>query len=179
MRFWNRQQLIIVFSMAAMTAGFLLLRYFPVRQKIKAASQAKQQQQMVITKAAAQIQQLPFLAEEVAKLKGQIGNFEAKIPNSRQLGPFLQQITDVMNKHNLREQSVQPDTEAGLELEDIRCIPIDIQCKGRLKQIFSFFKSLKKLDRTVRLEQVELESDSDSVGDVSMRAKAAIYYKAG
>jgi len=179
MRFWNRQQLIIVFLIVAMAAGFLQLRYFPVRRRIKAANQAKQQQQMVITKAAAQIQQLPYLAKEVEELKAGIGNFEAKVPSSRQLGPFLQQITNVMNKHNLREQSVQPDKEVELALEDIKCIPINIKCKGRLKQVFSFFKSLKKLDRMVRLQQVELKSDNDFVGDVSMQIKVAIYYQAG
>jgi hypothetical protein len=51
-----------------------------------------------------------------------------------------------------------------------------MQCKGRLTQIFEFYKQLQKLDRLVRIEQVKLVNDSSFEGEVSMETKLVIYY---
>jgi hypothetical protein len=53
-----------------------------------------------------------------------------------------------------------------------------MKCKGKLAQIFEFYRRLQGMDRSVRIEQVKLFNDSDFSGEVSMDAKAVIYYMA-
>jgi len=179
MRFLDRQQSIIIIAVVLMAVGFLLLGYFPMRKKLDVARSARLQRQAAAIKAEVQLRQLPQLAEEVEKLRIEVGSFDTKVPPGRQLGLFLQQMAIVMSKHNLKEQFVQPAGEVPLELQNINCIPISIQCKGRVRQIFEFFKSLEQLDRIVRIERVELKNDRDFAGYVSMNAKAAVYYRTG
>jgi hypothetical protein len=101
--------------------------------------------------------------------------YERQVPRERALGVFLQEIAGLMNEHNLREQLVQPGKE--IEAGELNCIPVDMQCKGRLEQIFEFYKSLQKLNRLARIEQVKLVNDRDFAGEVSMQTKAIIYYR--
>lgn len=173
MLFRERQQIVICVVAAAMVGGFVLFRYLPLRKRIKALAQARAEQRLAIAKDTAQSGQLPALKEQLLKLQKAVGSYEANVPGQRALGVFLHRIANLMNEHNLREQLVQPGKE--IETKELSCIPVSIQCKGRLKQIFEFFRSLQGLDRLVRIEQVKLENDSNFSGEVSMQTKASIY----
>ena len=83
--------------------------------------------------------------------------------------------TELMNKYGLKKQVVNPNVE--IQTNDLNCIPVTIQCDGQLSQIFEFFKSLQRLDRIVRIEQITLVNDKNFNGQISMQTKAFIYYK--
>jgi len=172
--FRGRQQIVICVIAGVMVTGFVLLRHLPLRKKIKAVKQAKATQTLAITKASAESEQLPVIKEQLLKLRTLVGNYEANIPAQRALGEFLRRIASLMDKHNLKEQLVQPDKET--ETDNLNCIPVNMHCKGRLEQIFEFYKSLQNLDRLVRIERVKLENDNDFSGEVYSQAKVFIYY---
>jgi Tfp pilus assembly protein PilO len=164
----------IVVAAALIVGGFVLFRHLPLREKIEAVDRTKAAQTVAVTKALTEIGQLPSLKEQLSELEVAVGNYDARVPPRRELGVFLQQIADLMNHHNLAGQLVQPGKE--VENQGLFCIPVDLQCKGRLSQIFGFFESLQSLDRLVRIRQVKLENDRDFSGDVSMQADTVIYY---
>ena len=176
MLFQEKQQIVLCAAAAVIVAGFVLLRYLPLHKRIRGIEQAKAAQTSAITKAQRQSERLPRLKEQLLKLRVAVENYQANIPAQRDLGFFLQQVANLMNDHNLKEQLVQPREE--IETDRLNCIPVDIQCKGQLIQVFEFYKSLQKLDRRVRVEQVKLVNDNDFSGEVSMQTKAIIYYKA-
>lgn len=181
MFFRERQQITIFLVAAAIVGGFVLVRYLPLQEKTRAVKDAKSAQTLAVTKCEAEGRQLPVLKEQLLKLQsatkyGGVGSYELNIPAERALGGFLQKIADLMNRHNLEEQVVAPGNEviAG----NLKCIPLDMQCKGKLSQIFEFYKQLQQLDRLVRIEQVKLENDNSFGGRVSMHTKAVIYCRA-
>lgn len=175
MPFRERQQIAICVIAAAMVSGFVLLRYLPLQKRIRAVKQAQAVQKLAIAKASAESKQLPALKEKLLKLQTAVGNYEANIPAQRALGVFSHRIANLVNEHSFRGQLIQPGKEVAAE--KLNCIPVSMQCKGRLAQIFEFFKSLQSLDRFVRIEQVKLVNDSDFSGEVSMQTKAVIYYR--
>ena len=177
MLFRERQQIIICVIAGAMVCGFALFRYLPLQSEMKAVSRERTGQILVITSASAEGEQLPRLERQLLELRERLGNYDAKVPAGRDLGIFLHKITDLMNEQNLREQLVQPGKE--VKADELACIPISMQCKGSLKQIFEFYKALQGLDRLVRIEQVKLVNDNDFSGRVSMHTEAVIYYRAG
>ena len=71
---------------------------------------------------------------------------------------------------------VEPYEE--IEAENLSCIPVKMQCKGKLFQIYEFFRELQGIDRLVRIEQVKLSNDNDFKGQIGMQARAIIYYRA-
>jgi Tfp pilus assembly protein PilO len=175
MVFRERKQIAICVTAAVMIAGFVLFRYLPLQRRIKAIKGKRAAQILAMTKASSESRRLPALKEELLRMQRAAVIYERQVPRERALGVFLQEIAGLMNEHNLREQLVQPGKE--IEAGELNCIPVDMQCKGRLEQIFEFYKSLQKLNRLARIEQVKLVNDRDFAGEVSMQTKAIIYYR--
>lgn len=171
----KRQQIVICVLAGAIVGGFLLFRYLPLRKKARVVEQMKTAQTFAIVKESAESKQLPILEEQLLKLRAKVANYEVSIPVQRDLGAFLHRVADLMNEHNLKEQVVAPGKE--MEADELKCIPIDMQCKGRLAQVFEFYKHLQGLDRLVRIEKIELVNDGDFSGEVSMQTKMVVYYR--
>jgi Tfp pilus assembly protein PilO len=175
MLFRKRQQVIICIVAGLFVADFVLFGYLPLKNRLKAIKQARTAQNTVIAKAATQRERLPALRQQVQGLQSVVADFEANVPAQKYIGEFLQQIANLMTQYNLSEQVVAPSKE--IEGDGLNCIPVDVQCKGKLARIFEFYKSLQDLDRLVRIEQVSLTNDTDLGGQVSMQTMAVIYYR--
>ncbi len=175
MLFRERQQIAICAVAVAMVSGFVLLRYLPLQKRIKAIGQKRAAQTLAVAEAWRQSGQLPALKEQLLKLQRAVGNHEANIPAQMELGVFLHRIANLMNEHHLKGQVIAPGKE--IEVDELNCIPVNMQCKGRLKQIFEFYRRMQELDRLVRIEQVKLVNDNDFSGEVSMQTKVFIYYR--
>ncbi len=176
MLFRKRQQLMIFVAAGVIIGGFGLFRYLPLRRRIKVLRQTKAAQALTIAKGTADGKQLPLLKEQLLELQRELENYEANIPERSDIGVFLQKIAGLMNEHNLRGQVIEPRKE--IRAEKLNCIPVNMKCKGRLTQIFEFYRQLQGMDRLIRIEQVKLFNDSDFSGEVGVEAKAVIYYRA-
>ena len=174
---FRERQLVICVVAGVMVGGFALFRYLPLQKRIKAVESLLVGTQIAVAKASAESDQLSALKEQLLGLQRRIGNYEASVPCNRNLGVFLRQIADLMNEHNLTEQLVAPGKE--IKADVLNCIPVNMECKGKLTQVFEFYRRVRKLDRLVRIEQVELVSGSDFSDEVSMQTKAIIYYRPG
>ena len=174
--FRERRQIALCVAAAVMVCGFVLFRYLPLQRKTKFLRQACAAQMLAISKASAESQQIPTIREQLLGLQTTVGNYERQIPAQRELGEFLQRIANLMNEHNLQGQMIQPgkETKAG----ELNCIPVNMQCKGKLSQIFEFYRRVQGLDRLVRIEHVKLVNDGDFGGEVIMQTNAVIYYRA-
>lgn len=175
MLFRERQQLTICIIAGIIVGGFVLFRYLPLRNRMKVLRRTKSAQALTIAKGATDNKQLFLLKEQLSKFRHELEDFEANIPVNSDIGVFQHKIADLMNEHNLRDQVFEPQKE--IKAENISCIPVKMQCKGKLTQIFEFYRELQDLDRLVRIEQVRLSNDKDFNGQVSMEAKVVIYYR--
>jgi len=175
MVFWKKQQLMIFVVAVLLAADFIFFGFSPLRKRLKAVNQARTDQRLVIAKAATEQMQLSNLKEQLQKLESTIGNYQVNVPADRDLGSFLQQIANLMSQHNLTEQIVAPGEE--IKADKLSCIPVNMQCKGKLDQIFKFYKQLQRLDRLVRIESVRLVNSDDLSGQISMQTKAVVYYR--
>jgi Tfp pilus assembly protein PilO len=176
MLFKKRQQVSICIVAGLLVADFVLFGYMPSYQRFKEVEEGRAEQTHAIARASAESRKLPVIREKLLKLRKATENYEVDVPDQRELGVFLHKIADLMDEQNLKEQVVTPGKE--VKADDLNCIPVDMRCKGGLKQIFEFFKSLQGLDRLVRIEQVKLMNDRDFSGEVSMQTNAIIYYRA-
>ena len=174
-RIRKRQQVIICIVAGLFVADFVLFGYLPLKNRLKAIKQARTAQNRVIAKAGTQRERLPAIGQQLQGLQRVVADFESNVPAQKSIGEFLQQIANLMSQYNLSEQVVTPSKE--IKAGGLNCIPVDMQCKGKLAQIFEFYKRLQDLDRLVRIEQVSLVNDIDFSGQVSMQTMAVIYYR--
>jgi Tfp pilus assembly protein PilO len=158
-----------------LAADFVFFGYMPVRQRLWQISRSREAQQTAITKGLTESEQIALLKSELLELQKTVGDYDTSIPAQRALGEFLNEMADLMNKYEMTEQEVEPESE--IKAGVLGCIPISIQCKGNLGRIVEFFRSLQSIGRLVRIEQVQLINDRTFSGQVSMQAKAVIYYR--
>ncbi len=177
MLFIQRQQLVIYVIAGSIVFAFVLFRYMPLRRKILAIEQVKTGQTLVIAKGVADGKQLPLLEEQLLKLQGELGDYEASIPGQRDLGEFLHRIADLMKEHSLTDQVITPGEE--VRAEEFNCIPVSMRCDGELSRISEFYRQLQALDRLVRIEQVKFTNDNSYSGQVSIETDVVVYYRAG
>ena len=174
--FREKRQMAIFAAAAVMVCAFVLLRFLPLKKEENFLKQAYASKMLAISKASSESQQIPAARKQLQQLQTAAGNYERQIPSQRELGEFLQKIADLMNEHNLKGQMVQPGKE--MKAGELNCIPVNMQCKGRLSQIFEFYRRVQGLDRLVRIERVKLVNDGDFGGEVIMQTNAVIYYRA-
>lgn len=171
----DRQQLIIVLLGVLVGGGFAIFRYIPiVRQKYTIQKEMEQQDQ-VIDEICSLSVLIPELKQQKNQLEKQLLPFEQKVPRGRNLAELWRHIAEVMNECGLTDQLVQPGAE--LKSDQLCSIPLTIECKGSMEQIFSLFKSLENVDRLVRVEEVNLENEKDFSSTVKMKARASVYYQ--
>ncbi len=175
MLFGKKQQLVIFIVAGVVIADFVFFSYLPLHTRLEDIGQARNAQKLAIAKAADESMQMPLLKEQLQKMQKAVAGYQASVPEQRDLGLFLQQIAGLMNEQNLRDQQIQPTDE--IEASGLNCIPVNIQGKGRLPQIFEFYKSLQKLDRLVRIERIELVNDNNFSGELNMQTRVIIYYR--
>ncbi len=175
MLFREKKQIVICVAAGAMAVAFMIFRYLPLRQRLKAVERIKAAQTLAISRASMEGKQMPVLREQLLSLQKIVGDYRARIPTGTDLGVFLQQIADLISRHNLKEQVIVPHKE--IVMKDLSCIPVDMQCKGKLAKVFEFYKQMQKLDRLVRIESVKLLNDKDFSGEVNMQSKVIIYYR--
>ncbi len=175
MMFKKKQQLIIIIVATLLIADFVFFGYLPLKKRMDEIKQSRRDQMRIISDGLNKRKQLPGLDKQLQELERQAVNFDLQIPRERLLGDFLQKIASLMKTHELEEQLIQPNTEIKTDL--LNCIPITIQCRGSLEQLFGFFESVQQLDRLVRIESIKLGNERDYSGIVSMETKANIYYR--
>lgn len=172
---WKKQQVMIFVVAVLLAADFIFFGFLPLRKRLKAVNQARADQRLIIAKAAIEQRQLSDLKERLQELESTARNYQLNVPADRDLGSFLQQIAGLMSRHNLTEQVVAPGEE--IKADKLNSIPVNMQCRGRLGQIFEFYRQLQRLDRLVRIESVKLVNSDDLSGQVSMQTRAVVYYR--
>jgi Tfp pilus assembly protein PilO len=171
----DRKQFVMSIAVIALAIAFVLFQFVPLNKKAKILKAAKLD--LIAENAAVMAKQkaLPQICKEIEQIEAQIGNFDVKIPVSRSHGSFLQRLTLVMEQQGLTELVVQPGVET--KIAERSCIPVKVNCKGELIQIFNFFKALEKFERIIQIEEVSLAGDDKFDGNVKMQAKVNIFYR--
>jgi len=175
MKLPEKQQLIILGAAAVVIAGFVVFRYVPVARRGRAVKLSQADQQALVANANARSSRLPILRAKAEQLRQQTAGYDVQIPQRRNFAGLWQQIADVMNRHNLKDQLVQPNTE--IKGEQLNCIQITIKCSGTLNQIFELFKSLEQFERLIQIERLQLAGDKNFYGLIKMDATANVYYR--
>lgn len=158
-----------------MLGGFAGLRYVPVLRQRQALAARMQQQSSELEEMHMYSALLPELRNRKAELQDSLDHFTRKIPQGRDFARLWQQIADAMNECKLRDQWVQPGTE--VQAGRLGCIPLTMECKGSLQQVFAFLNTVEGMDRLIRMEDVTLENSGDFDANLKMTARVAVYYQ--
>ncbi len=152
-----------------------MFSYMPLHKNIESVKQIKNAQMLVIARGKADTAQMPLVEGQLSTLQTELESYQTRIPGPGELGTFIRQIADLMDKNNLKEQQINPGVET--QQDELFCIPVRIQCKGGLSEIFKFSQQLQNLDRQIRIETARFENDDQYSGVIGMNTEIVIYYR--
>ena len=171
----DKKQATILMLATVVLLGFGLFRYMPIVRKRMAMKKQLDSQSLSMEQIQEYSRLLPELNLQKRQLEEKLQTSAGKIPEGKQFAKLWQQIAEVMNECQLQDQLVQPETE--MKSDELCCIPLRIECRGSLDQMFMFFQKLENFDRLVCFEDVQLENSSDLDAEIKLNAKANVYYK--
>ncbi len=172
----GRRQQVWLYAVAVLfCADFVFYGYTPCHKRLQSLRDAEIQQRRLIETASAQSKELPAIKARLADVQQVVEHYESYVPGEVSLGLFLQDIARIMTEHHLADQVVVPGKEE--ESNGVGCISVHVNCRGSLKDLFSFFHDFQSMDRLVRIEKVILQNDRDFTGRVSMDTDAVIFYR--
>jgi len=171
----RRQQVWVYVITLLFLADFLFYGYMPSHRRLQNLRMSRSQQATMIQAAATQSKELPTLKLRLKNVQKVVEHYDAYIPRAASPGVFLKEIAGIMDKHRLMDQVVVPGQE--VESSGVGCVPVHINCKGSLKDLFSFFHDFQAMERLVRIESVSLKNDSEYTGQVSMETDAVVFYQ--
>jgi Tfp pilus assembly protein PilO len=171
----EKKQIVICVIAVLLIVGFVLFSYRPLHRKIDSVNQAKNAQTLLIARSRSDSTRIPYVEEQLSVLESKYENYQIRIPFQTDNSKFIQQIAELMIQNNLNEQQITPAGE--IQQGELSCIPVRIQCKGRLMDIFKFARELQNLNRQIRIETAVFENDSQYSGVVSMETEIVIYYR--
>ena len=171
----NRTQLSIYVVGGMLLADFILFGYWPSQQRLEAMQQARAQQKSTLLLADMHRPQLASLQNQLARCDAALTAYRGRVPVQRELGSFLQQVSDLMTQHHLKEQAIVPGEEA--PIGGLIMVPVTVRCRGPLTDLFGFHRELASIGRLARLEKAQFTNDPDLGGYVRMEARMAIFYR--
>lgn len=170
----DKQQIIIIVVAVISIGGFGVIRYLPLAGKTRDIKAAREQFERGDLEIKAQARKIPVLNAKMEQIKIRVGDYDSKIPFGRGFASLYDDIAYVMEKHNLTDHLIEPFAET--VGEEITSIPISIECSGRLKDVFEFFRSIENFDRLIRIEKLRMTSELEQ-DIVAVRANAVVYYR--
>jgi Tfp pilus assembly protein PilO len=169
----GKQQIWVLVVAVLFLADFVFYGYMPSHRRLQALARARAQHEQVIDAAMAKAEALPMLEQRHKEMARLVRRYEDYVPTESALGVFLRQIPNIMADHELTNQVMVPKER--VQLGDLNCIPVQMNCTGTLEGVFGFFGGLADLHRLVRIERVTLKNDSDYAGSVTMQTEAVIF----
>ncbi|MEN6309053.1 MAG: type 4a pilus biogenesis protein PilO [Anaerohalosphaeraceae bacterium] len=175
MPIFEKKQFWILVMGGLACAGVAVFGYIPIAWQKHVIKQTLRRQAVTMEQVQQCSTHIQTLAQKVSQAEPLARQFDQSVPENRQFAALWQQIAELMTRHNLRDQQVKPGNETRTGV--IRSVDLEIQCNGSLRDIFEFVHSLEKLDRLVRIEQMDLTNDKDYSGQLTLSARAQVFYR--
>jgi Tfp pilus assembly protein PilO len=173
-----RVQLIMGVSLVVLLGGFVAFVYRPSSQKLAALRDQADEQRRKLTSNRSQVQILPEVMLEVDRMQTRLERFDKKLPSQPDLGPFINDITEVSHQANLRKVQVEPGVPSRTDLYTEW--PIALKFEGDFASVFAFLRRAEAMQRLTHVRGLKVKSsDNGKSGSVQVELSMNIYFSEG
>jgi Tfp pilus assembly protein PilO len=159
----SRDSLVVLGVVAAIALTYIFVVYrrqSRTLENVRTQMSQKKRQLEDDTKTAAR---LPLLSQELEDMKSRYGkDWDRKLPNGKELGGFLREISSNLAQEKLGEQTIQPGNPTKAPLYN--CLPITMKFKGDFLALVNFLNRVDNMTRLTRVEQLLIEPGKEGDG---------------
>lgn len=150
MRTQTKETLIVLGVIAALVAGAAVLVYTPQKKKLAQLHKQIASEHRALDADGAKAKSVPGLVRLVESMKVRYKDFDRRLPKSRELFGFIEQIGKHLIDSKLSSHRIEPGKPAREDL--FHTLPIIMHCAGGYQELSDF---LARVDGSQRLARVE------------------------
>ena len=174
----NRAQWGLGLTLAALAMGFYTFVFRPNNQRMDDLRAQIQNKQRDLGSNMTRVQILPDVMRAVADMTTRLESFNKQMPRQPDLGPFINDITELSHQASLRKVFVEPGVPQRGEL--YAEWPIALKFEGDFLSAFSFLRRAEEMQRLNRVKGLKVRSaDGGKTGQVQVELSMNIYFSEG
>jgi len=171
----QRDQLVTGVLAVALTAAFAAVVYVPQQHKIRRLRADAAALRAEVERREARVAGMQALEEQIQRVEAEVAGFEESVPPAGDLGPFLEQVTDLAATKGVVDPDIEP--LAPLTGPPVEALPIQMTFTGGFASVYGFLQALESLPRLTRVSRLELSRTGGRPdlleGDVTVQ----VYYQ--
>jgi Tfp pilus assembly protein PilO len=117
--------------------------------------------------------ELADVEKRVELLKRQVANYPRLVPENKEVGDFLVSLTNQFSSVGMKDIAYK--SLASIELGKTQKLPIELKGCGTFNQFHEFLVQLEHLQRMSSVGRLDVESDPDMTGKVTVDLLLYIY----
>jgi type IV pilus assembly protein PilO len=173
-----RAQLVLGVGLIVLLTSFVAFVYRPNSSQLNNLQQQIADNRRDLSSKRTRVQILPDVMLAVNEMRNRLERFDKKLPKAPELGPFINDITEVSHQTALRKWTVEPGVPARTDL--YAEWPISLKFEGDFNGVFSFLRQAEQMQRLTRVKGLKLKSaDSGKSGQVQVELSMNIYFSEG
>jgi Tfp pilus assembly protein PilO len=181
--------LIVVGIVVALTAGFAFGLLVPGLKRLDRVYQDMSQKAAAVEEEQKQAGNVSDVYASILRINEQMADFHKRLPQDRQFGEFLNELSDHLKKGDITEYSVQPrparqvdQTKLPKELDLAKgtvILPVSLSFETSFTRLFEFLQSLQAIPRLFHVESMSVFNDETQPGRVRVEMVLQTYHRPG
>lgn len=152
----TQDTLVLVGLGAAMVTVSLMLVQLPQRRKLADLKTQIAAQTAQLKAHADSASTVPALLNHVQEMRDRYGDFDRRLPKSRELFAFLEEISQTVRDVQLDSQGIQPATPVKEDL--YHTLPIILRVRGTYAELIRFLNRIDQIERLTRVQRLDIQT---------------------
>ena len=144
-------------------AGAMLFVYVPQDKELDKLQTQIISRKRDIAKQTERASVVPKLLRETQAMKAQYKNFDRRLPQQKELGGFLREISGHLSREQFSNQVIEPSSPKREPL--FNTLPIIMKFKGSYLSLGTFLDQINKMERLTRVQRLTINASMPGEGD--------------
>ena len=154
--------------------GAIGVVYVPQQRELEEIQEQIASQDLAISVDSEKASGLPRMIKKIEALKRRYQGFDRRLPQRKELGGFLKEISSVLASERLQNQSTEPGNPK--REDQFHTLPIIMKFQGSYLSLASLLERIDRMERLTRVQKLSVVTDPKS-DELKIEIQLNIYFK--
>ena len=153
---FTKDSLVALLLLVAGVAVAMMFVYVPQDKELRSLQKKIVSQKREIGRRTDRASVVPKLLRETSAMKARYKNFDRRLPQQKELGGFLREISGHISSDRFSQQIIEPGRPAREPL--FNTLPIIMKFKGSYLGLGTFLDQINKMERLTRVQRLTINA---------------------
>lgn len=164
---------LVTAPLMALAVAYFVFIFRPVRAEIARLKLDLQTVTDATAESQAKLARVHTMRQAVEQADRNLTEWRRGLPSATAVGAVYGRISHLADTARLTTTRFAPGAPSDLEF--IRSVPLEMQCRGSFQDIWELLEGLEKLEDVVWVEKAEIEARQDKSGDLQLELILVVF----